>query len=265
MHTRLLLASLVGLATLPAQAHAAPQAEAGTERVGTWSAAVERAASDGVYLPVSLTPSVGPSTAQAAVYGGYNSAADAAALHSFAEARVYGPLALRVGVRLNEGGKEVGPSIGGRAQLLRQDRHAVNAAVAIFYKAEGFDEPEGEIETALSVGHRWSQFLLLGNVLYGQDPEGNERDGEVSLAGLFQISNQVNVGIDARGRFDLGSKREKLLATREPTFDLDAGPVLHWALGPVALNAHAGAALVRLIDEPTQAGVVALAGLGTAF
>jgi hypothetical protein len=186
-------------------------------------------------------------------------------MQSFAEARAYGPFALRVGVRLNERGKEVGPSIGGRLQLFSQQRHGVNGGVALFYKAEGFDEPEGEIETVLSLSRRFGAWLLLGNLAYGQDPEGNERDGELALASLWQTADWVNLGLDARARLDLGSKRSKLLASREPTFDLDVGPVATCALGPLALNAHGGFAINGTIDQSARPGVVAMAGLGTAF
>ena len=51
-------------------------------------------------------------------------------MHSFAEARLYGPFALRAGVSLNEHGQEVGPSFGARAQLLTQDRYGVNGGIA---------------------------------------------------------------------------------------------------------------------------------------
>jgi hypothetical protein len=99
----------------------------------------------------------------------------------------------------------------------------------------------------------------------GQDPEGNERDGELGLASLWRAADWLNLGLDARGRLDLGSHREKLLASHEPTFDLDVGPVVTCALGPIALNAHGGFAVNRGIDQSPRAGVVALAGLGTAF
>jgi hypothetical protein len=231
----------------------------------SWSAAAKQAADDGAFLPLALAPTVGPQTARALALGGYNGAEHAAAMRSFAEARAYGPFALQVGVRLNELGKEVGPSLGVRAQLLAQDRHGVNGGVALFYKAEGFDEPEGEVELVLSLSRRYQRWLFVGSVAYGQDPEGHERDAEVALATLYQLTDQLHWGLDSRARFDLGSQRAKLQASREPRFDLDAGPVVMWLLGPVALSAHAGAAVIRFDGEPTQAGLLALAGLGTAF
>jgi hypothetical protein len=231
----------------------------------TWSSTVQQAGRDGSFLPLTLAPSVGPMAAHAAALGGYNGAERAGAMQSFAEARVYGPLALRVGARLNEGGKEVGPSIGARFQLLSQAKQGLNFGAALFYKAEGFDEPEGEIETLLSISRRWNDWLFVGGIAYGQDPEGNERDGELALATLLQLQDAFQLGLDARARVDLGSPRARTLSSGEPQFDLDAGPIMTWALGPIALSAHAGVAVIAFADAPARAGVVALAGLGTAF
>jgi hypothetical protein len=154
--------------------------------------------------------------------------------------------------------------VGARAQLLSESEHGVALGVALFYQAEGFTEPEGEIETTLSVGKRFGRVLLLGSLSYGQDPEGNERDGEFSVAGLLRLAPWAHLGLDGRGRFDLGSERLKLQASNEPTYDVDAGPVLQVALGPVALSAHTGVSVFDRFGD-TRVGLVALAGLGTAF
>jgi hypothetical protein len=155
--------------------------------------------------------------------------------------------------------------VGARAQLLSEQEHGVALAVALFYQAEGFTEPEGEIETTFALGKRWGRLLLLGNLSYGQDPEGNERDGEVSAAGLVRLVPWAQLGLDGRGRFDLGSNRAKRQLSKEPTYDVDAGPVLQLALGPVALAAHAGVSVFDRLGDQTRFGLVALAGLGTAF
>jgi hypothetical protein len=231
----------------------------------SWSEAVARATEGGGYLPLSLTPRVEAGRALGAGLGGYDSAKQGAVMRAFAEARVYRSLALRVGTRLGEGSQRFRPSVGARAQLLSQQEYGVDFAVALFYQAEGFTEPEGEIEGTVSVGRRLGRLLLLANLTYGQDPEAFERDGEVSVAGLVRLASWAHLGLDARARFDLGSERAKLLANNEPTYDVDAGPVLQLALGPLALAAHVGASAVDHLDQRARVGVVALAGLGTAF
>lgn len=261
------LASLCALSVWASAslAHAQTSPDADAPAPASVSESVQRANDGGGYLPLSLSPRVEASRVLAAGFGGYDSAKKSAAMRSFAEARVYRTLALRIGARLAEGSQRVRPSVGARAQLLSEQEHGVALGVALFYQAEGFTEPEGEIETTLSVGRRFGRVLLLGSLSYGQDPEGNERDGEVSVAGLARLAPWAHLGLDGRGRFDLGSNRAKLALTNEPTFDVDAGPVLQLALGPLALSAHAGVSVFERVDEQTQLGLVALAGLGTAF
>jgi hypothetical protein len=84
-------------------------------------------------------------------------------------------------------------------------------------------------------------------------------------ATLVRVASTVHLGIDAQARFDLGSDEAKLRATNEPTYDLDAGPVLTCALGPLSLTAHTGLSVVRRLEQSADVGVVALGGLGTAF
>lgn len=231
----------------------------------TLSRPVERATDAGAYLPLSLSPEVGKAVALGAVSGGYDSAVEAPRFSSFAEVRVYGPFAARVAVTSSEDGDALRPAVAGRAQFLEQQRHGVKAAVALAFKAEGFTEPEGEIETTLSVGRRWGRSLLIGNLVYGQDPEGRERDAEMSAAWLLRLAAWAHLGLDGRGRFDLSPDRARAAAAKEPRYALDVGPVLNLALGPVAVSAHVGLSSVARAAQDPSFGVVASAGLGTAF
>ncbi len=70
----------------------------------------------------------------------------------------------------------------------------MDGAVAVLYKAEGFNEPEGEIELVLSAGKRLGRTMLLANLAYGQDPEARERDGEVRAAALVRVGQRAAVG-----------------------------------------------------------------------
>jgi hypothetical protein len=197
-------------------------------------------------------------------YGGYDSARGAV-MNSYAEVRLWGALALRGGAELGDASQRLRPSIGARVQLLSQRRHGVDGALSVSYRAEGFTEPEGEIETVLALGRRFGSTTVIANVAYGQDPDGHERDGEVRAAAFRPLSRRLQVGIDGQWRFDLGSDLTRLAASHEATTDIDVGPVAALALGPLALTAHAGAAFVRPVGASIRAGAVALAGLGTAF
>jgi hypothetical protein len=226
---------------------------------------VERGAAGGQYLALTLAPSVGAVAAVATGYGGYDAARSSAVMVTYADAHVWGPIAVRGGAELSDTVHRLRPSIGARLQLLSQARHGVDGAVAVTYRAEGFNEPEGEIETVLSAGRRMGRTMLIGNVAYGQDPEARERDGELRAAVLVRVGQRAAVGFDARWRFDLGSETAKLVASREPTYDVNAGPMAALPFGPVALIAHAGVSAFHRVGERVKVGAVALAGVGTSF
>jgi hypothetical protein len=226
--------------------------------------AVARAGASGQFLPLTYAPTVGETSAVASGYAGWDGALGAV-MESHAEVRVWGPVALRGAAELGDTSRRVRPSIGARAQLLSQARHGVDGAVSVTYRAEGFTEAEGEIETLVALGRRIGRTMLIANLAYGQDPDGNERDGELRAAAFARIAPRLHLGLDGRWRFDLGSSADKLRANNEPTTDLDAGPVVMLTLGPVALTAETGASLVRRIGGDTRLGVVALGGLGTSF
>jgi hypothetical protein len=226
---------------------------------------VQNAANSGNFLPLTLPADVGRARAFAVAYGGYDSAAQNARLVSFAEAQLYGPLALRFSAQSTGESGKIAPSLAGRLQFLEEAKHGLDAAFSVAYNAEGFDELAGEIEAVLAFGKTFGNFRLLANFAYGQDPEGNERDGEVRAAGLYHFHRYYYLGFDGRGRFDLGPDEEQQREHAEARYDANLGPVFNVALGPVVLGAHTGLSLLALADGNPRFGVLALAGLGSAL
>jgi hypothetical protein len=256
--------ALAFVATPAAAQTSPPVAESDAPEAPLAPSAVVRAAEAGQFLPLTYAPTVGETAAVASGYAGYDGSLGAV-MESHAEVWLWGPIALRGAAELGDTSRRIRPSIGARVQLLSQARHGVAGAVTVTYRAEGFSEAEGEIETLIALGRRVGTTTLIANLAYGQDPEGNERDGEVRAAAFRRLSRRLHLGVDGRWRFDLGSNADKLRASHEPTTDLDAGPVAMLALGPVALTAETGASLVRRIGGDTKLGVVALGGVGTSF
>ena len=242
----------------------AEQQEAPPNHAPSWTGSVQRAVAAGSYLPLSLTPELSDSSAQASVQPGYDGARDEATLRSFAQAKVYGPLALRLGVASGSASR-LAPSVGARVQLLDQRSYGISLAASVFYKAEGFTELEGEIENMLSVARRFDAWLVVLSAAYGQDPEGHERDAELTLGCLLQLSPMAHLGVDARGRLGVGPRRETARAQLEPLSDFQAGPLLSLALGPLAVTAQAGVSALRNADQATRTGLVVAAGVGSAF
>jgi len=218
---------------------------------------------DGAFLPQTLAARVGSVPVFAYGSGGYDSSRRGPLIDSAVEAHVWGPFALRFQAAYSNDTDRMRPSVAGRVQLLKQERHGVDGAVTVFFKTEGFTEAEGEIETVASIARRFQWITLLGGLAYGQDPEGNERDGEVRAAAFHQ-GRWLMVGLDSRVRFALGTQHGRA-ATTEPVFDFMGGPVATVAAGPVAIFAHAGPTAFELANSSARVGVAALAGLGAAY
>lgn len=254
-------AGMIGVLALPAFA----SAESETDEPSSMTRSVQIATQAGQFLPLAVAPNVGPNRALAAGLGGYDSAAQAPRFESFAEARVYGPFALRFGAATRAENQTVAPSVTGRVQILSQANHGLDGGIALSYKAEGFSEPEGEIEALVAVARSFGDWRLVADLAYGQDPEGHERDGEFRAAALCHLGTLYYLGVDSRARVDLGSESAERNTHEEAKFDFDLGPVLHVALGPISLSAHAGVSGTRRGESDTRVGFVGLAGLGTAL
>jgi hypothetical protein len=215
----------------------------------------------GMFLPLTMGPSVSSQRAFARGFGGYDSARRAARFESTVDATLYGPVAARVTVEYGERAGSLRPGGGLRVQALSQDKHGVDLTVAVLYRAEGFTEAEGEIEGVIALARRIGHWGMFANLVYGQDPEGNERDGEVRLATLYDLAD-LQLGLDARLRLDLGKEGERQgKKEEEADFDAQAGVLATYALGPVALLASAGFSGVS-VHENFRPGFVGLAGLG---
>ena len=104
---------------------------------------------------------------------------------------------------------------------------------------------------------------MLGNLVYGQDPEGSERDGEVRFAALYATGERWTFGFDSRVRFAIGGQKSAT-AVAEPKLDLLAGPVATATVGPIALYAEAGPSVLKVTGN-TSVGAAAVGGLGSVF
>ena len=221
-------------------------------------------AADGSFLPLTQAASIDRQRAYALGVAGYDTARHTGNFEAATEVRIWGPIAVRGGAVYTNGDRVLRPSFGGRAELLHEGRQGVDGAVGVFYRPEGLTEPEGEIESVLAVGRHAGQTYLLGNLLYGQDAEGSERDGEVRLAALRSVQSRFLVGLDGRLRFDSGIDPAKLAQHNEPTLDAALGPTATALLGPIALSLQGGGSAVRLRGS-TALGMFAGMGIGTAF
>jgi hypothetical protein len=258
--TRLAVCCAV-LSSTPALAQDPPlHADAPAE---TPTSAAVSSAEAGMLLPFSISPRTDSQRGLARALGGYDSARRRAQFEVVADVTVIGPVAVRLGALYGQQRDTFRPTLGLRVQALSQERQGIDLGVGAFYKPEGFTEPEGEIEVMVMVARRFGRVAAFANIVYGQDPEGNERDGELRLAALYAVTTPLQVGLDARLRFDLGGEEEKRREEGEAEYDVLVGPSASYAFGAVAAIAQAGLSVYGA--SPARPGALALLGVAGAL
>jgi hypothetical protein len=256
---RLLLSSLLALAP-------ASVAYAGSDADDTAAAdlAARGPANDDSFTP-GLTHASGPTRASIVSALTLNGAAHTTTLDLNGEIQVWGPfrLVLRVdNVTASDNGK-ARPGIGAAVQMLDEGKHGVAGSAYFSYKAEGFTEAEGELEGLLSFGKQFGALHSTLNIAYGQDPEGNERDGELALGLHVEPLRGLFTGVIGRYRDALGSNGDKGTGVlRDALGALSAT----YAVGRFGVTASAGLAGVKTTtSNGMQTGAQAAFAVGAVF
>jgi hypothetical protein len=216
-----------------------------------------------MFLPTTISARTDSQRAYLLATGGYDSAKHSAQSDALLDVTIVDWLAARVGVHYLQSPSRFRPSMGLRAQALTQERAGVDLGFGAYYKPEGFTEAEGEVELVAAFGRRFGRFATFANLVYGQDPEGKEHDGELRLAALYSVSSSVQAGVDSRLRVDLGEGEGEEAKEGHGEYDLIVGPTASIAVGSVAAMIQAGLSVNG--TEPAQPGVVALLGLAGAL
>jgi len=129
------------------------------------------------------------------------------------------------------------------------------ATAYLLYKAEGFSEPEGEIEGAIALAHG----PFAGSLTFGQDADAKNRDIEGALAVRFAISDRISAGGLVRYRDALGTTGEPLAR------DGIAGAAATIWWDRMAVNLVAGVAGVQRVGDRFATGPAATLAIGAAF
>jgi len=148
------------------------------------------------------------------------------------------------------------PGIGAGLRWLDGD---ITSTAYLFYKTEGFTEPDGEIEALLSFERAFGAVRASANLAYGQDPGGNERDGELALIAQVEPRRGWFAGGTARYRDALGSTKEAVIR------DGFAGPTTTLTLGAFAISVNAGVAMAQTQMTARKFGPATSLSLGAAF
>src|SRR5215470_3682142 len=245
----------MSLRLLAAVVLAAPSAAVASELDEPPPPAADPRYERGEALPLGLRAERGE-TALITAYGGYDGGHKAGRFDVAAELHLFGPVYLRGGGTYVSDADEVRPTVGALVQLFSAGGLA--GAVGVFYKPEGLTEPEGEIEGTFALGLRLEGVTLVANLTYGQDGEGQERDGEVRIGATVRAGQRFYVGADSRLRFSLGTDKPD-----EPDYDLLAGPLATVVAFGTAFTVQAGVSAVKV--GGTEVGPMFLLGIGRVF
>ena len=189
--------------------------------------------------------------------GGWDAASGSARSDADGWLPVYGRVSLLLGAHL--GASETWrPSLGMAISLVRPRGEGFASDLLVQYKAEGFTEPEGELELTWRAGYRVGGASLHGEASYGQDPEGQERDAELATQATVAWG-RLSFGVGARGRKGLGEKQERV------AWDLIAGPHLGVVMSEGHFLGVAGGLSLLSLDGDTRAGAMGLASYAVAY
>lgn len=262
--------SLCGLATaatvaLGSAAQAVESPEDLTTATATATASAAQSAEAGVLLPTVVAPRVDATRAAVAVTSGYDGARASATLVTAADVHLWGPMAVRVGFTyMPDGGQQsFQPHFGLRFQLLRQAHHGVDGGLGAFYRMERFTQDEGLVQVMGTLGRRFDRVGLFGNVAYGQDPEGDDRDGDLKLAALYTVSSYLQLGVDGRARIDLFSDDTRRAARGDTNFDFAVGPLACLTFGRFAVLGQVGMSGAKAVQW--RSGLLATMGAAGVF
>jgi hypothetical protein len=222
----------------------------------------EQGMRDGTFLPLTLSARIGDQRVMGMALGGYDTTGTGqggAIFQSVVEGALFNRVTLRAGVDYSAPDQKFAPQVGMRVGILRQERYGIDLGFAAFYKNMGFSEPDGEFEMIVMLARRWNNLGLFGNLAYGQGLKPAERDGEVRVALLYQLARHFHLGVDARGRIDLGSG-DKV----DMPFDLVVGPVAGATVGKFVFLAQAGGR-VAVVNDNAIGGFTALGGVGAIY
>lgn len=261
---RMLLHRLV-LSSLLVSAPALGYAETADETAAP-AIAARAPANDDSFTP-GLTHASGPPRAGIATTLTVNGAGSSTVttLDLGGEIQVWGPfrLVLQVANATASNNGDARPGIGAAAQILDEQKHGVAGSAYFLYKAEGFTEAEGELEALVSFGKQLGAVHGTLNLAYGQDPEGNERDGEAALGLHVEPIRGLFTGVVGRFRDALGSNGDKGTGVLRDALGAVSAT---YAIDRFAVTALAGFAGVKtLTSNGMETGAYAAFTVGAVF
>lgn len=208
-----------------------------------------------LHSSVGFGPTVVPDRVSLTTQAGYDGAQQRAEATGFVEAAIIPRISVFAAVTYGEETTGASrPAIGAAIQILDPRRSIVGARLSTAYKPEGFSEPEGEIETILTLSHVIERDVVRTFVAYGRDPDGHESDVEAGAGYMHRLAEQWLVGATTRYRYAIALK------DTGPKWDLIGGAVGDLAIDRWRIEILLGGGAVDTTSVTT--GLLGLASVG---
>jgi len=218
------------------------------------------------FLASTASAVVADSASVTAAWGGYDGAARTPTAAIGTELRLVRRVSLLAGVSYgstNMSDAGLRPQLGVRVQFLEQRRAGVDASAAFLFRQDRFTTEDGLFQGAVALGRTFGETSAVLNIVYGQDGEGDDHQGELRLAGLRRVRGGLHLGVEARYMRSLASTDPHRAALGTPSMELMAGPLVAYTSGAWALMVEAGFAAQRTTQ--LQTGMTTLGGVGAVF
>lgn len=255
--------ALLALAVCECAAHAWAQDDRGAGTGSSAPASAQQSASAGAFSNWTTTARSDTQRATARVTGGYDGAGKGATFDSGAEVQLANRVAVRATGSSSPASNGLGLRFEGKLDALRQEKNGVDLAFTGGYESRGFNEVPAVAGT-LALGRSVGKLQLLANVGYARGLEDSEQYGSAGLAGIYQASQQLQLGLDSRVRIDLERDDDEPAGERE--WEVLAGPTVTFTMGSFAVIGGTGLAVNQLRLQPgLNVGAIGYLGLGAAF
>jgi hypothetical protein len=215
------------------------------------------------FLPGTMAPDTGSGRASGMGWAGYDGAARAPLVSAMVAARLTGRLILAVTASNSSTSSAVRPGVAARLQVLQQGSHGIDGNLSLGYRRDLFSAEGGFFQAVLGAGRRMGATNVIANLAYGQDGEGDDRDGELRVAVLRSLTGRLQLGLDARYGQSLVSTDPNRAAHGTPSMTYIAGAVAAFTVGSWAMLLETGATGRR--TQQLENGYLAMAGIGAGF
>jgi hypothetical protein len=218
------------------------------------------------FLAGTASAVVAASPATTAAFGGWDGAARTPVFSIGTEIRVFRRVALVAGVGYGSAAASdagLRPQLGVRVQLLTQPASGLDASAGFTFRQDRFTSEDGMFQGALALGRSFGETTAVLNVVYAQDGEGDDHEGEVRLAGVRRVRGGLHVGVEGRYMHSIDSTDPHRAALGTPSMEAMAGPLVEYLAGSWVLLAEAGVSGRQ--TSRVDVGVTTLGGVGTTF